>query len=89
MGIPIVSSDLPAIREYFSAHEVRFFAAGDAESLADAIVAIADDARGAKAQATRARARYETYRWSVNRKAYVELLDALVSDAAAQGRGLA
>ena len=77
MGIPVVSSDLAAVGEYFSGDEVRFFAAGDPESLADAIAAVAADPVAAAEQAARARERYQAYRWSTASGEYVALLDAL------------
>ena len=77
LNIPIVSSDLAAVREYFDPDEVGFFRAGDPDSLAEALAAVADDPQGASGQAARARRRYRAYRWSVCAREYVETLEAL------------
>jgi glycosyltransferase involved in cell wall biosynthesis len=77
IGVPILSADLPAIREYFSPHEVRFFRAGDVDALAEALREVASDPAAANARASAARRRYEEYRWSANARRYVELLDRL------------
>lgn len=74
MGIPVVSSDLPAIREYFSDDEVRFSEPGDAEALARALAEIAHDPAAARERAERARVRYESYRWNVSGEDYLALL---------------
>ena len=81
LGVPVVTADLLAIREYFSAEEVRFFRAGSADDLAEALreVAAAPDAAAARASA--ARKRYEDYRWPVSARRYVELLERLSSAA--------
>jgi glycosyltransferase involved in cell wall biosynthesis len=77
LGVPIVTADLPAIREHFSPHEVRFFCAGNAGDLAEALreVMAAPDAANARAEA--ARRRYEEYRWTRSARRYVELLERL------------
>jgi glycosyltransferase involved in cell wall biosynthesis len=79
LGVPIVSADLPTIREYFSPREVRFFRAGSADQLADALRDVAADPETAKARASAARRRYEEYRWPVSARRYVELLERLGS----------
>ncbi|HZQ15457.1 MAG TPA: glycosyltransferase family 4 protein [Gaiellaceae bacterium] len=82
LGIPVVSADLPAVAEHFSADEVAYFAAGDAESLSDALQRLLADPAAARAQAQRALARYEEYRWARNAERYVALLDRLVRSRA-------
>jgi glycosyltransferase involved in cell wall biosynthesis len=74
LGIPVVSSDLPTIREHFSDDEVLFYEPGDAASLATALVAVVSDPDGAARRAAAARARYEEYRWTVSRDRYLETL---------------
>lgn len=81
LGIPVVSADLPTIREHFSDDEVRYFRAGDAGSLADALAAIAADPAMARAQAEAALRRYEHYRWTRSKQAYIDVLRR-VSDRA-------
>jgi glycosyltransferase involved in cell wall biosynthesis len=86
MGVPVVSAALPTIREYFSDEEVLFFEPGSADSLAEALLEVAGDPQAAESRAVRARRRYRHYRWDVNARKYIEILDRLSgrSDYAAQ-----
>jgi glycosyltransferase involved in cell wall biosynthesis len=77
LGVPVISAGLPTIREYFSDDEVMFFEPGSAASLADAILAVACDPERAESRAERARRRYASYRWDVNARTYIEILDRL------------
>ena len=77
LGVPIVTADLRAIREHFSSDEVRFFRAGSADDLADALREIASSPEAARARADAARQRYESYAWPVSARRYVELLERL------------
>jgi glycosyltransferase involved in cell wall biosynthesis len=79
LGVPVVSAALPTIQEYFSDDEVLFFEPGSADSLADALLAVARDPQGAEARAERARRRYGRYRWDVSARTYVAMLDRLTS----------
>jgi glycosyltransferase involved in cell wall biosynthesis len=79
LGVPIVTADLLAIREYFSPREVRFFRAGSAEQLAEALRDVATAPQAAEARARAARERYEEYRWPLSARRYVELLERLRS----------
>jgi glycosyltransferase involved in cell wall biosynthesis len=79
LGVPVVSAALPTLQEYFSDQEVRFFEPGSAESLADALLAVSQDPHAASLRAERARRRYASYRWEVNRQRYVGILDRLSS----------
>jgi glycosyltransferase involved in cell wall biosynthesis len=77
LGVPVVSADLPTIREHFSAEEIKFFEPGNSDSLADALLAVLRDPDGAAARADRARRRYDAYRWDVNARKYLAILDRL------------
>ena len=66
LGVPVVSADLPTIREHFADDEVRFFRAGDGDALAEALLDVASDVAAARARAERALQRYEAYRWPRN-----------------------
>ena len=80
LGVPIVTSDLTAIREYFSPAEVRFFRGGDAADLASALLEVAIRPEDAGIRASAARHRYyKSYRWAFSARRYVELLDRLGS----------
>lgn len=78
LGIPVVSADLPTIRKHFSDREILYFRAGDFRSLAEAIVAIADDLDGATDRARAAKRRYdESYRWQLQADTYAATLQQL------------
>jgi glycosyltransferase involved in cell wall biosynthesis len=78
LRVPAVVADLPTLAEHFSGEEVRFFLAGDPDALADALREVAADPERAGLRANAARRRYEAYRWPVQARRYVELLDSLV-----------
>jgi glycosyltransferase involved in cell wall biosynthesis len=80
LGVPIATADLRAIREHFSSEEVRFFRAGSADDLAEALREIASSPETARARADAARQRYESYAWPVSARRYVELLGRLDRD---------
>jgi glycosyltransferase involved in cell wall biosynthesis len=84
LGIPVVCADLPTLRAHFSDVELSFFRAGDAESLARALVDVASDRGHAARRAAAARMRYEEYRWPRQAERYTEVLAAL-SDRRAWG----
>jgi glycosyltransferase involved in cell wall biosynthesis len=77
LDVPVVSADLPTIREHFSVDEIQFFEAGSADSLAEAILAVLRDPDKAAARVERARRRYQEYRWDVNARKYLAILDSL------------
>lgn len=77
LGIPVVCADLPTLRAHFADDEIRFFRAGDAGSLAEALAEILRDPAAAAQRAERARRRYEEYRWTVQGARYAVLLDEL------------
>lgn len=88
LGIPVVAADLPTIREHFSDDEVRYFRAGDAASLADALADVESDPASAGRRAAAATRRYEQYRWQHSRQAYLDVLRALARPSeAAPGTG--
>ena len=76
---PVVSSDLPGIREYFGDDEILFYPAGDAEALAEALENVARDPHTAALRAEAAYNSYRTHRWTVYAQRYVELLDRLLT----------
>jgi glycosyltransferase involved in cell wall biosynthesis len=82
MGIPVVTSDLRAIRDYFGPDELVFFPPGDCAALAAALREVCRDPERASARAVRARARYEAYRWETQAARYLRLLDRLLEEPA-------
>ena len=74
IGVPVVAARLPTIAEHFSPREVAFFEPGDVNSLARALVDVADHPGDARTRASAARARYEEYRWEKNARRYARVL---------------
>jgi glycosyltransferase involved in cell wall biosynthesis len=82
LGIPAVCADLPTLREHFSDSEVYFFRAGDAESLRQALEAVAADPDEARERAAAASERARAYSWTENGARYIEVLRAAAARAA-------
>ena len=83
MGIPVVTSDLSAIHDYFGNDELAFVPPGDGAALAAALVEVAQRPEEAAARAHRASVRYASYRWDAQARRYLALLDSLAGGAAA------
>jgi glycosyltransferase involved in cell wall biosynthesis len=77
MGLPAVTSRLPAIQGYFAEDEVWFFEPGSPEALADAVLQVCADPAEARARATRAARRLASIAWDEQRSRYLELVDDL------------
>lgn len=73
LGVPVVVSRWPTYEFYFPDDTVTYFRPGDVSSLVEAILAIHDDRSGTRRKAARARDRYASYRWTVQKEAYLEL----------------
>ena len=87
LGIPVVSADLPTIREYFDDSEVLFFRAGDAHALADALLQARREPEAALQRAAAALERYEQYRWPAHARSYTPQLLTAVCAASGGGCG--
>jgi glycosyltransferase involved in cell wall biosynthesis len=61
MGTPVIASRTPMVASYFDDDMVQFFAPGDAHALAEAIIALAHDAKRCQTLAERADAFNRTY----------------------------
>jgi glycosyltransferase involved in cell wall biosynthesis len=81
LGIPVVSADLPTIREHFSDSELLFFKAGDVDALTTALLEIRREPGAAAARTRAARRRYEPYRWPTHARRYAEVLDRCLEPA--------
>jgi glycosyltransferase involved in cell wall biosynthesis len=77
LGIPVVSADLPAIREHFSDSEVLFFTAGEVDALRSALLERWSEPEAAAARAQRALQRYQSYRWPTQARRYADVLDRI------------
>jgi glycosyltransferase involved in cell wall biosynthesis len=84
MEIPVVTSDLRAIHDYFGDDELVFVPPGDSEALAAALAEVARRPEEAAARARRASARYAAYRWDAQAARYLALLDSLAAGQAAK-----
>ena len=82
LGVPVVASDVPAIRNSFGEDELVFFRGGDAGTLANALrtVAASPDASRRRAEAAQARFQAE-FRWEIYARRYVDLLERLTGSA--------
>jgi glycosyltransferase involved in cell wall biosynthesis len=79
LGIPVVCSDLPTLREHFSPQEILFYPAANANALADALAEIEAAPVAAAERAAAARRRYEAYRWAHSAARYTAILERLAS----------
>ncbi|MDQ3721860.1 MAG: glycosyltransferase [Actinomycetota bacterium] len=82
LGIPVVTSRLPVIERYFSSAEVRFCAAGDADSIAEAIEDVRRHPEQAMDRARRASVRLQDIEWKGQRAAYIRRIEGLAAGRA-------
>jgi hypothetical protein len=75
----VIAATLPTIQEYFSDDEVQFFEESSARSLAGALVSVASDPQAGESRAERTSRRCGSYRWDLNARASVAILERLSS----------
>lgn len=73
----VISSRLPAIEESFDDDCLRFFRAGDAADLADAIAELGRNAGRREALAEQAFVRYQALCWNKAKQDYVRIMNSL------------
>lgn len=79
MGLPVVASRLPCIRDYFSeGSELRMFTPGEPHDLAAALREMSLNPGEARERALRASRRLEPITWERQRERYLALVDELV-----------
>jgi glycosyltransferase involved in cell wall biosynthesis len=83
MGLPVVSSRLPCIRDYFGEGEVSMFAPGDPRALAAALREMCLDPGGAHSRAVSASRRLRDIAWERQRERYLTLIDELAGSRSA------
>jgi len=83
MGKPVVAPDTPAIVDYFGQDELFYFAAGDAESLAEALRNVAADGAEAVANAERGQEVYQRHSWHRERERLIQSVCELLGRNAA------
>jgi glycosyltransferase involved in cell wall biosynthesis len=87
MGLPVVSSRLPCISDYFGEGEVSMFAPGDQHALAAALREISLDPDGAHKRAASASRRLREITWERQRERYLALIDELAGSRTARALG--
>ncbi len=78
MGLPVVSSRLPCICDYFGEGDMSMFSAGDPHALAAAMRKLCLDPGGAYRRAVAAGVRLREISWERQRAHYLALMDELV-----------
>lgn len=79
MGIPCITPETGTICRYFDEDMVRFFEAENADSLAEAIIALYRDPGKRIALSRNATERFANiYNWSVHKKIYINLVERLL-----------
>jgi len=79
MGLPVVVGDVPSIRTAFGPETVQYYRTGDADELADRVLAVYRDPEAARAMAARAQETFERYTWDVMKDVYVGIHDDLLA----------
>lgn len=77
-GVPIITSDLPSIREIVSEKEVFFATPDDPESFAEIIKYIKDHPKEATIRASKARDLVQNYTWDKRSDKIIDILDSLI-----------
>ena len=80
MGKPVVATRLPMVEHDFSGDAVAMYPSGDADAMADAILALVDDTSRREAAVRSASSIVATLAWEHASKAYVGLIDRLSGD---------
>ncbi len=75
IGIPIVISDLPGIREQFTDKAVAYFSPGDENSLSCALIKVIGDPESAQYMALRAQSELDKFSWSHIARRYAEEIE--------------
>jgi glycosyltransferase involved in cell wall biosynthesis len=78
MGKPVVASRLPLVERTFPAGSVSTYEPGDPRSMADAIVALADDADARERAVARTASIVADAAWEHGSQAYLELVERLI-----------
>ena len=89
MGLPVVSSRLPCIANYFPEDALKTFTAGDPADLARALGELCGDPAAARERAARATRRLEPIAWQRQRERYLALIDGLAGARSSRRAGRA
>ena len=80
MGKPVVATRLPTVERDFPGDAVAMYPSGDADAMADAILALVDDPSRREAAVRSASSIVATLAWEHASRAYVGLIDRLAGD---------
>jgi glycosyltransferase involved in cell wall biosynthesis len=78
LGKPVIASRLKAVEAYFGEDALRYFEAGNAQSLAEAIMDLYQNPGKRDALVVNARNLYGEYRWEKQREAYLSLYSEIM-----------
>jgi glycosyltransferase involved in cell wall biosynthesis len=84
MGVPVIVSETKIDRYYFNDSLVKFFKAGDDQSLAAAMLKVIQDAELRKSLVQNSSVFVENYDWQTNKVKYFEIVDQLCFQTASQ-----
>jgi len=79
MGVPVIVSATKIDKYYFNDSVVKFFKPGDVEDLQKAIIELIENKDLRRQLAENALKFVENYKWSANKKVYLEIVDKLTS----------
>ena len=77
MGVPVIVSETKIDRYYFNESLVKFFRAGDDESLANAMLKVIQDSKLRSSLVLNSSVFVENYDWQTNKAKYFEIVDGL------------
>jgi glycosyltransferase involved in cell wall biosynthesis len=84
MGVPVIVSETKIDRYYFNDSLVKFFRAGDDESLAQAMLKVIQDGVLRRSLVLNSSAFVENYDWQTNQSKYFAIVDELCGQKAIQ-----
>jgi glycosyltransferase involved in cell wall biosynthesis len=87
MGVPVISSDLLSVRDYFSERQVRYVKPGDVEDLATAFRQLLSDPNLRRQLAIEAASFYDRYSWSAESRAYLSIVESMIAANAERSDG--
>lgn len=79
MGIPVITFRNPVIEQYFPPDAVRYIDPANAQTLREAMLALARDPEQARKQAERASEVMQTLSWRHQREIYFKVIDRVVA----------
>lgn len=79
LGIPVIASELPTLKDYFTGSEILYVRPGDVEDLAQAMVLTARSPEEARLRSERASVRLSEFGWALQQEAYYGVIDRLVT----------